>query len=200
MPWYHGPALLEHLETVEIDDAAASAPFRFPVQRVSRPDRTIPRVRGADRVGRDASRAMKSRCVRTGRKSRVKSITTFDGDLEEAWAPMSVTLTLEDELDISRGDLIACGSAAGGVAALRGDAGVVQRARARSGAAVPAEAHVAAGAGGDRGDQASRERRDARPRAGRDPGDESHRRGGDRNHAAGVLRSVQAESPHRGSS
>jgi sulfate adenylyltransferase subunit 1 len=108
MPWYHGPALLDYLETVEIDDASASAPFRFPVQRVSRPDADF---RGY--AGQIASGSIEPgdeiTVVRTGRKSRVKSITTFDGDLEEAWSPMSVTLTLEDELDISRGDLIAAG-------------------------------------------------------------------------------------------
>src|SRR3954470_2177500 len=109
MPWYHGPALLDYLETVEIDDASASAPFRFPVQRVSRPDADF---RGY--AGQIASGSIEPgdeiTVIRTGRKSRVKSITTFDGDLEEAWAPMSVTLTLEDEIDISRGALIASGT------------------------------------------------------------------------------------------
>jgi sulfate adenylyltransferase large subunit len=107
-PWYHGPSLLEHLETVEIDDPAARAPFRFPVQRVARPDHDF---RGY--AGQVASGAVQPgdevTVARTGRKSRVKSIATFNGDLDEAWAPMSVTLTLEDELDISRGDLLAAG-------------------------------------------------------------------------------------------
>jgi sulfate adenylyltransferase large subunit len=106
MPWYHGPSLLEHLETVELEDDDAAAPFRLPVQRVSRPDHTF---RGY--AGQIASGAVRPgdevTVVRTGRKSTVKTISTFDGDLDEAWAPMSVTLTLADELDISRGDLIA---------------------------------------------------------------------------------------------
>jgi sulfate adenylyltransferase large subunit len=108
-PWYHGPSLLEHLETVEIDDAAASGPFRLPVQRVARPDADFRGYQGQIASG-SVEPGDEITVVRTGRKSRVKSISTFDGDLDEAWAPMSVTLTLEDELDISRGDLIAAGS------------------------------------------------------------------------------------------
>jgi sulfate adenylyltransferase large subunit len=108
MPWYHGPSLLERLETVEIEDTAAHADFRLPVQRVVRPDHTF---RGY--AGQISSGVVRPgdgvTVVRTGRKSRVKTISTFDGDLAEAWAPMSVTLTLEDEIDISRGDLIAAG-------------------------------------------------------------------------------------------
>jgi len=109
MPWYRGPSLLEHLETVEIDDVTTAAPFRFPVQRVSRPTHDF---RGY--AGQVASGSIRPgdevTVARTGRKSRVKTISTFDGDLAEAWAPMSVTLTLEDEIDISRGDLIAAGT------------------------------------------------------------------------------------------
>jgi sulfate adenylyltransferase subunit 1 len=108
MPWYHGPALLEHLETVEVQDIAIGAAFRFPVQRVVRPDHTF---RGY--AGQIASGAVRPgdeiTVVGSGRRSRVKTISTFDGDLAEAFSPMSVTLTLEDEIDISRGDLIASG-------------------------------------------------------------------------------------------
>jgi sulfate adenylyltransferase large subunit len=107
-PWYHGPSLLEHLETVVVDDQSGVAPFRFPVQRVARPDAEF---RGY--AGQIASGSIEPgdevTVVRTGRKSRVKSISTFGGDIEEAWSPMSVTLTLEDEIDVSRGDLIAAG-------------------------------------------------------------------------------------------
>jgi sulfate adenylyltransferase subunit 1 len=108
MPWYHGPSLLEHLETVEVEDVAIGAAFRFPVQRVSRPDHTFRGYAGqiASGVVRPGDEIT---VVRTGAKSRVKTISTFDGDLAEAWSPMSVTLTLEDEVDISRGDLIASG-------------------------------------------------------------------------------------------
>ncbi len=109
MPWYHGPSLLEHLETVEIDDPAARAPFRLAVQRVARPDHSFRGYAGQIASG-SVQPGDEVTVARSGRKSRVKTISTFDGDLEEAWAPMSVTLTLEDEIDISRGDLIASGS------------------------------------------------------------------------------------------
>ena len=106
MPWFEGPSLLEFLETVPVLDRVRAAAFRFPVQRVVRPDQTFRGyagqvVSGAVRPG-DAIVAFPS-----GQRSRVESIETFDGPLQEAVAPMSVTLTLEDELDISRGDMIA---------------------------------------------------------------------------------------------
>jgi len=106
MPWFDGPCLLEFLETVPVHQRTRTAAFRFPVQRVIRPDQDFRGyagqvVSGAVRPG-DSILALPS-----GRRSRVKSIETFDGKLEQAVAPMSVTLTLEDELDISRGDMIA---------------------------------------------------------------------------------------------
>jgi sulfate adenylyltransferase large subunit len=110
MAWYHGPSLLEHLETVEVDDPAARAPFRLPVQRVIRPDQDF---RGY--AGQIASGSVRPgdevTVLPSGRRTRVERITTFNGDLDEAWAPMSVVLTLEDEIDISRGDIIATGDA-----------------------------------------------------------------------------------------
>jgi len=106
MPWFHGPSLLEFLETVPVYHRTRSTAFRFPVQRVIRPDQTFRGYAGQVASGTirpgDAILALPS-----GRRSRVKSIDTFDGPLSEAFAPMSVTLVLEDELDISRGDLIA---------------------------------------------------------------------------------------------
>jgi sulfate adenylyltransferase large subunit len=106
LAWYHGPSLLEHLETVEIDDAASRAPFRLPVQRVIRPGQDF---RGY--AGQIASGSIRPgdevTVLPSGRRTRVARITAFDGDLEEAWAPQSIVLTLEDEIDISRGDLIA---------------------------------------------------------------------------------------------
>jgi sulfate adenylyltransferase subunit 1 len=106
MPWFHGPALLEFLETVPVHHRTRAAAFRFPVQRVIRPDQDFRGyagqvVSGTVRPG-DGILALPS-----GRRSRVKSIETFDGRLEEAVAPMSVTLRLEDEIDISRGDMLA---------------------------------------------------------------------------------------------
>jgi sulfate adenylyltransferase subunit 1 len=107
-PWFEGPSLLEYLETVEVARDATSRPFRFPVQLVVRPSDDF---RGyAGQIG--------SGVVRVGdtvtawpanRSSRVKRIVTWDGDLDEAFAPMSVTLTLDDEIDISRGDVLVMG-------------------------------------------------------------------------------------------
>lgn len=106
-PWYSGPALIAHLETVEVDAAAAQArPFRMPVQWVNRPNLDF---RGF--AGQIASGTVRPgdavRIVPSGKTSTVKAITTFDGDLDEAVAGQSVTLTLTDEVDCSRGDLIA---------------------------------------------------------------------------------------------
>ncbi len=106
MPWFHGPSLLEFLEAVPVYHRTRSTAFRFPVQRVIRPDQTFRGYAGQIASGTirpgDAILALPS-----GRRSRVKSIETFDGALTQAVAPMSVTLVLEDELDISRGDLLA---------------------------------------------------------------------------------------------
>jgi bifunctional enzyme CysN/CysC len=106
-PWYEGPALIAHLETVEVDATAAqSQPFRMPVQWVNRPNLDF---RGF--AGQIASGTIRPgdavRIVPSGKTSTVKTITTFDGDLDEAVAGQSVTLTLADEVDCSRGDLIA---------------------------------------------------------------------------------------------
>jgi len=111
MPWYHGPSLLEHLETVPIAHDANLAEMRFPVQYVIRPNLHF---RGY--AGQVASGVVRPgdtvRVLPSGWTSRVKSIVTWDGELPQAYTPMSVTLCLEDELDISRGDmLVACGSA-----------------------------------------------------------------------------------------
>jgi sulfate adenylyltransferase large subunit len=106
MAWFEGPSLLEFLESVPVHHRARTAAFRFPVQRVIRPNQDFRGyagqvVSGAIRPG-DTILALPA-----GRRSRIKSIETFDGRLEEAMAPMSVTLTLADELDISRGDMLA---------------------------------------------------------------------------------------------
>jgi sulfate adenylyltransferase large subunit len=105
-PWYDGPTLLEHLESVPIAEQLPQAPFRLPVQRVIRPHQHF---RGF--AGQIASGTIKPGdtivALPSGQTSRVQSIHTFDGELESAFAPQSVTLTLEDEIDISRGDLIA---------------------------------------------------------------------------------------------
>jgi bifunctional enzyme CysN/CysC len=110
-PWYQGASLIHHLETVEVDGAAEQArPFRLPVQWVNRPDLDFRGfagliAAGVVRVG-DAVRVLPS-----GRTSRVKRIVTLDGDLEAAVAGQSVTLVLADEIDCSRGDVIAAADA-----------------------------------------------------------------------------------------
>ena len=106
-PWYNGPSLIHHLETVEVANTAAQErAFRMPVQWVNRPNLDF---RGF--AGQIASGTIRPgdpvRIVPAGKTSTVKSISTFDGDLEEAVAGQSVTLTLADEVDCSRGDVIA---------------------------------------------------------------------------------------------
>lgn len=105
MPWYSGPTLMEFLENVYIGSDRNLEDFRFPVQYVNRPHLdfrgfcgTV--ASGVVRVG-DEIMAVPSR-----KTSRVKEIVTFDGNVSEAFAPLSVTLTLTDEVDISRGDMI----------------------------------------------------------------------------------------------
>jgi len=106
MPWYHGPSLLEYLHSVEISDAGIERPFRFPVQWVNRPNGefrgycgTI--VCGTITPGDEVLIGGSGRCV------RVKEIVTFDGSLDRAQAGDAVTLTLDSETDIARGDLLA---------------------------------------------------------------------------------------------
>ena len=105
MPWYAGPSLLELLQSVPAADAGASDSFRFAVQRVLRPDHNFRGLAGQIAAGTirpgDSIMVLPSR-----RTSSIRSIVTFDGDLPVARSPQSVTLTLTDELDISRGDLI----------------------------------------------------------------------------------------------
>jgi len=105
MPWFSGPSLLEHLETVPVGTRLLSAAFRFPVQRVVRPNQefrgyagTI--VSGSVRPGDPVT------ILPSGRETTVASIVTFDGDLKEANAGQAVTLTLSHEIDLSRGDFI----------------------------------------------------------------------------------------------
>jgi bifunctional enzyme CysN/CysC len=105
MSWYHGPTLVGYLETVEIDDTRMRAPFRLPVQWVNRPDSSFRGFTGmiVSGVIRPGDRV---RVQPSGKESTVARIVTFDGDLEQAVAGQSVTLTLADEIDISRGAVI----------------------------------------------------------------------------------------------
>ncbi len=115
MPWFKGPTLIEHLESVQVDARLASQPFRLPVQWVNRPNGDFRgycgqiasgSVRPGDRV----------RIVPSGREAEVARIVTADGDLEAAIAGQSVTLTLASEVDVGRGDVIAAADAAPQVA------------------------------------------------------------------------------------
>ncbi|PRY66017.1 sulfate adenylyltransferase subunit CysN [Halomonas ventosae] len=106
MPWYHGPTLMAYLETVEVDDERLQRdPFRLPVQWVNRPNLDFRGFTGMVTSGTvrpgDAIRVQPS-----GKTSTVSRIYTFDGDLDEAVAGQSITLLLDDEIDISRGDII----------------------------------------------------------------------------------------------
>jgi bifunctional enzyme CysN/CysC len=107
MPWYAGPTLLDHLETVPIESAADEAkPFRMPVQWVNRPDHHFRGFSGQVASGR-VSPGDEVRILPSGRLSRIERIVTFDGDVAEAFAGQSITVTLADEVDCSRGDVIA---------------------------------------------------------------------------------------------
>ena len=106
MPWYEGPSLLGYLEGVDVEAEETSLPFRMPVQWVNRPDLDFRgyagRVAGGIvRPGDDV------RVLPSGKQSKIARIVTMDSDLDEAVSGQSVTLTLTDEIDISRGDVIA---------------------------------------------------------------------------------------------
>ena len=114
MPWYAGPTLLDHLEQVnveqmQVDSASSNAAFRLPVQWVNRPNQDFrgfagTLVRGRVAVGDEVA------VLPSGRRSTVARIVTADGDLAQAGDGQAVTLTLADEVDASRGDVIAAAS------------------------------------------------------------------------------------------
>ena len=105
MPWYTGPTLLDYLEAVPLALAEAAGPLRFPVQRVVRPDASF---RGfAGRVERgELSLGLAVRALPSGRTTRIRALLTYDGELKAAHAPQSVTVELEDEIDLSRGEML----------------------------------------------------------------------------------------------
>ena len=104
-PWYDGQSVMEYLETVEVAASSQSRPFRMPVQWVNRPNREFRGFAGLIGSG-CISAGNKIRVLPSGTESTVARIVTYDGDLELAGAGRSVTLTLTDEIDISRGDII----------------------------------------------------------------------------------------------
>jgi bifunctional enzyme CysN/CysC len=105
-PWFSGPTLIGHLETVEIDDTLQAQPFRMPVQWVNRPDLDFRGFAGQI-VGGSIKPGDPIRVLPSGQASTVARIVTMDGDLDEAVAGQSVTITLADEIDVSRGDVLA---------------------------------------------------------------------------------------------
>ena len=109
-PWYSGPTLLAHLEEVEVSyDHPYDVPARFPVQCVVRTGGSDGEYRGY--AGQLASGALRTGeevvVLPAGHRTRIAAIDTYDGELDEAVAPLSLTLRLEDELDVARGELIA---------------------------------------------------------------------------------------------
>ncbi|MBK9166694.1 MAG: sulfate adenylyltransferase subunit CysN [Bryobacterales bacterium] len=104
-PWYEGRTLLDYLETVPVGNDRNLGDFRFPVQYVLRPTLDFRGYAGqvASGIVRQGDPVM---VLPSGRRSRVKSIPTYEGDLPAAFPPQSVTLCLEDEIDISRGDML----------------------------------------------------------------------------------------------
>lgn len=104
-PWYEGGSLLDYLESVPLGDSRGTDAFRFPVQYVVRPNLDFRGYAGqvASGVVRPGDEVM---VLPSGRRTRVKSIVTYDGDLAEAQPPQSVVITLADEVDISRGDML----------------------------------------------------------------------------------------------
>jgi bifunctional enzyme CysN/CysC len=116
MPWYAGPTLLQHLETVSIAGDRNLTDLRLPVQLVLRPNLNFRGFAGTIASG-VVRKGDPVRALPSGKTSRVKSIVTFDGELEEAFAPMAVTVTLEDEIDVSRGDLLVHAEAEPGASA-----------------------------------------------------------------------------------
>jgi len=105
-PWYYGPSLMQHLETVEIERDLRHRAFRLPVQWVNRPNQDFRGFAGTI-AGGTVSPGDEVRVLPSGRQSRIARIVTQDGDLDQAIAGQSVTVTLEDEIDVIRGDVIA---------------------------------------------------------------------------------------------
>ena len=104
-PWYHGPTLIGHLETIEVEQDSAEKPFRFPVQWVNRPNLDFRGFSGTIASGRVA-KGDPLVVAASGKQSKVARIVTADGDLAAAQAGDAVTITLEDEIDIARGDVL----------------------------------------------------------------------------------------------
>lgn len=110
MPWHQGPTLMGYLESVEIDDDLQTKPFRLPVQWVNRPNQDFRGFAGTIASG-TIRRGDTVRALPSGRQSRITRIVAYDSDLETAVAGQSITVTLADEIDVSRGDVLAAADA-----------------------------------------------------------------------------------------
>lgn len=110
MPWYRGPTLIRYLEELDTGENILVAPFRMPVQWVNRPHGDFRGYSGLIASG-EVQPGVMIRVLPSGRETRVARIVTWDGDLEVAGAGQSVTLTLEDEIDVARGDVICAADA-----------------------------------------------------------------------------------------
>ncbi len=115
IPWHTGPTLMEHLETVPVDDDRQTAPFRLPVQWVNRPNQDFRGFAGIVASG-TVQRGDRLRVLPSGKESKVARIVTYDGDLDSAGADQSITIVLEDEIDVSRGNVLSKPEALPGVA------------------------------------------------------------------------------------
>lgn len=104
--WYHGPCLLDYLESIDVASETTGLPFRFPVQWVNRPNLDFRGFTGTVASG-SISPGDEIVVSASGHKSRVKEIVTYDGELSKAEAGDAVTITLQDEIDIVRGDILA---------------------------------------------------------------------------------------------
>jgi bifunctional enzyme CysN/CysC len=115
MPWYTGPTLLEHLETVPVGDRMREMPFRMPVQWVNRPNLDFRGFSGQIAAG-EIRPGDKVKSIPSGTESTVARVVTYDGDLDLAHEGQSVTIMLNDEIDVSRGDVLVASADPCGVA------------------------------------------------------------------------------------
>lgn len=110
MPWYSGPVLLDHLETVQIEQALQDLPFRFPVQYVNRPNLDFRGFAGQVASGKVAVGDTVA-VAKSGQTTKIKRIVTLDGDQKDAVEGEAVTLVLEDEVEVSRGNMLVASDA-----------------------------------------------------------------------------------------